>query len=246
MKRGTKVALGVGGGVLAVAAVGLPAAAVVSSVGSANGSGNGWGMGQQMDDGDESGGSPGAGWGHGRGNGRGMGNGGGDVGNRSGMGNGGGGMGAGVNLDAVASGSLTATQRSALAEMADEEKMAHDLYVALGDKFPEVRQFQMIPNAESRHLEAVQTLLTRYSIADPTVGKSAGEFSSARIQNLYDTLLVQGSASSTAALNVGVVVEKTDIADLNTAGKSVTAPDVTLVYQNLTTGSEHHLAAFSR
>ena len=233
MKRGTKVALGVGGGVLAVAAVGLPAAAVVSSVGSANGSGNGWGMGQQMDDGDESGGSPGAGWGHGRGN-------------RSGMGNGGRGMGAGVNLDAVASGSLTATQRSALAEMADEEKMAHDLYVALGDKFPEVRQFQMIPNAESRHLEAVQTLLTRYSIADPTVGKSAGEFSSARIQNLYDTLLVQGSASSTAALNVGVVVEKTDIADLNTAGKSVTAPDVTLVYQNLTTGSEHHLAAFSR
>ncbi|MFZ2384305.1 MAG: DUF2202 domain-containing protein [Candidatus Nanopelagicales bacterium] len=226
MKRGTKVALGVGGGVLAVAAVGLPAAAVVSSVGSANGSGNGWGMGQQMDDGDESGGSPGAGWGHGRGNGR--------------------GMGAGVNLDAVASGSLTATQRSALAEMADEEKMAHDLYVALGDKYPEVRQFQMIPNAESRHLEAVQTLLTRYSIADPTVGKSAGEFSSARIQNLYDTLLVQGSASSTAALNVGVVVEKTDIADLNTAGKSVTAPDVTLVYQNLTTGSEHHLAAFSR
>ncbi|MGB2738679.1 MAG: DUF2202 domain-containing protein [Candidatus Nanopelagicales bacterium] len=233
MKRGTKVALGVGGGVLAVAAVGLPAAAVVSSVGSANGSGNGWGMGQQMDDGDESGGSPGAGWGHGRGN-------------RSGMGNGGRGMGAGVNLDAVASGSLTATQRSALAEMADEEKMAHDLYVALGDKYPEVRQFQMIPNAESRHLEAVQTLLTRYSIADPTVGKSAGEFSSARIQNLYDTLLVQGSASSTAALNVGVVVEKTDIADLNTAGKSVTAPDVTLVYQNLTTGSEHHLAAFSR
>lgn len=233
MKRGTKVALGVGGGVLAVAAVGLPAAAVVSSVGSANGSGNGWGMGQQMDKGDESGGSPGAGWGHGRGNG-------GD------MGNGGGGMGAGVNLDAVASGSLTATQRTALAEMADEEKMAHDLYVALGDKYPELRQFQMIPNAESRHLEAVQTLLTRYSIADPTVGKSAGEFSSARIQNLYDTLLVQGSASSTAALNVGVVVEKTDIADLNTAGKSVTAPDVTLVYQNLTTGSEHHLAAFSR
>lgn len=233
MKRGTKVALGVGGGVLAVAAVGLPAAAVVSSVGSANGSGNGWGMGQQMDEGDESGGSPGAGWGHGRGNG-------GD------MGNGGGGMGAGVNLDAVASGSLTATQRTALAEMADEEKMAHDLYVALGDKYPELRQFQMIPNAESRHLEAVQTLLTRYSIADPTVGKSAGEFSSARIQNLYDTLLVQGSASSTAALNVGVVVEKTDIADLNTAGKSVTAPDVTLVYQNLTTGSEHHLAAFSR
>lgn len=226
MKRGTKVALGVGGGVLAVAAVGLPAAAVVSSVGSANGSGNGWGMGQQMDDGDESGGSPGAGWGHGRGNGR--------------------GMGAGVNLDAVASGSLTATQRSALAEMADEEKMAHDLYVALGDKYPEVRQFQMIPNAESRHLEAVQTLLTRYSIADPTVGKSAGEFSSARIQNLYDTLLVQGSASSTAALNVGVVVEKTDIADLNAASNNVTAPDVTLVYQNLTTGSEHHLAAFSR
>ncbi len=233
MKRGTKVALGVGGGVLAVAAVGLPAAAVVSNVGSANGSGNGWGMGRQMDDGDESGGGPGSGWGHDRGNG-------------GGMGNGGGGMGAGVNLDAVASGSLTATQRSALAEMADEEKMAHDLYVALGDKFPEVRQFQMIPNAESRHLEAVQTLLTRYSIADPTVGKSAGEFSSARIQNLYDTLLVQGSASSTAALNVGVVVEKTDIADLNTAGKSVTAPDVTLVYQNLTTGSEHHLAAFSR
>lgn len=237
MKRGTKIAIGVGGGVLAVAAVGLPAAAVVSSVGSGNGFGNsspgaGWahsgngggGMGGQMNDGDESG--------NGRGGGKGNG--------------GGGGMGAGVNLDGVDSGTLTAAQQTALAEMADEEKMAHDLYIALGDKFPDLRQFQMIPNAESRHLEAVQTLLTRYSIADPTAGKSAGEFTSARIQNLYDTLLAQGSASSAAALNVGVLVEKTDIADLNAAGKDVTAPDVKVVYQNLTTGSEHHLAAFSR
>jgi len=235
MKRGTKIAIGVGGGVLAVAAVGLPAAAVVSSVGSGNGFGNsspgaGWahsgngggGMGGQMNDGDESG--------NGRGGGKGN----------------GGGMGAGVNLDGVDSGTLTAAQQTALAEMADEEKMAHDLYIALGDKFPDLRQFQMIPNAESRHLEAVQTLLTRYSIADPTAGKSTGEFTSARIQNLYDTLLAQGSASSAAALNVGVLVEKTDIADLNAAGKDVTAPDVKVVYQNLTTGSEHHLAAFSR
>ncbi|MGV1036427.1 MAG: DUF2202 domain-containing protein [Candidatus Nanopelagicales bacterium] len=244
MKRGTKVAIGVGGGILAVAAVGLPAAAVVSSVGSGSGfgssspgadwghagdgdgnqaRGNGWGMGGQMNDGDKSSSGRGSG----------------------GMGNSEG-MGAGVNLDGVASGSLTAAQRTALAEMADEEKMAHDLYVALGDKFPDLRQFQMIPNAESRHVESVQALLARYSIADPTAGKSAGEFTSTRIQNLYDTLLAQGSASPTAALNVGVDVEKTDIADLNTAGKGVTAPDVTIVYQNLTTGSEHHLAAFSR
>ena len=50
----------------------------------------------------------------------------------------GGGPGAGMMAqDAVAQGTLTAAQKTTLATMADEEKMAHDLYVALAAKYPD-------------------------------------------------------------------------------------------------------------
>ena len=60
------------------------------------------------------------------------------------------GMGAGpTNL---ASGTLTATQKAELAAMAEEEKLAHDLYVVFGDKHG--IPFSRITNAETRHLVA--------------------------------------------------------------------------------------------
>jgi len=157
------------------------------------------------------------------------------------------GMGAGMgmrsDLTNVASGTLTAAQKTTLAEMAEEEKLAHDLYVAFADKYG-TTVFTRIPNAETRHLDEVRILLKRYAVADPTVGQAVGVFSTASAQQQYNKLLAQGTASVDAAYAASRTVETTDITDLKSASAGVTAPDVQQVYKNLLAGSQRHLVAF--
>ncbi|MGV8967563.1 MAG: DUF2202 domain-containing protein [Cellulomonas sp.] len=154
-------------------------------------------------------------------------------------------MGTGVNADLtdVASGSLTDAQRSALAAIAEEEKVAHDLYVAFADSYS-ARSFDRIATAETQHLTEVRIVLDRYDITDPTAGLAVGTFTSAGFQELYDTQLAAGSVDLTAAYGVGVLIEETDIADLAAAASDLAAPDVAQVYANLLAGSERHLGAF--
>jgi hypothetical protein len=180
----------------------------------------------------------GAGQGYGRGNGRGRnGQGAGMQGRGTGMG-----TGMGADLTGVASGTLTATQKTKLAAMAEEEKLAHDLYVVFGDKYG--TPFSRITNAETRHLTEVRIVLKRYAITDPTAGKAAGTFTTATTQQLYNKLLAQGTASVDGANTAARTVESTDITDLKAAANGVTAPDVTQVYKNLLAASQRHLVAF--
>lgn len=149
------------------------------------------------------------------------------------------------NLASVGSGTLTQEQKDALQYMAEEEKLAHDVYTQLAAKYPQATVFSRIADSEQQHLDSVRSLLTRYDLADPTAGKAIGQFASADISALYADLM--GSATSvTAAYQVGVTIEKDDLAELDKADDGVTAPDVTLVYSNLTKASERHLAAFER
>jgi len=141
------------------------------------------------------------------------------------------------------SGILTSEQEATLSLMAEEEKVAQDLYVAFGDLYGD-RVFSNVSNAESKHLSAVQTLLERYDLADPTLGQEFGEFASESMQDLYDSLLTQGSASRDDAFEAARTVEKTDIRDLAAAADDATAPDVIAVYERLLAASEKHLVAF--
>jgi hypothetical protein len=163
----------------------------------------------------------------------------------NGMGNGqGNGQGSGLQgLLTAPSGTLTASQQATLAWNAQEEKLAHDVYVALAARYPDLVQFDRIANAETKHLTAVRTLLTRYGITDPTVGMAAGEFSTAAFQDQYDAL-VAGATTSEKALAAGIAVETADIAALTAAIADVTAPDALQLYTSLRTASQHHLAAF--
>ncbi|MER6590778.1 DUF2202 domain-containing protein [Micromonospora purpureochromogenes] len=142
-------------------------------------------------------------------------------------------------------GTLTEAQKSTLAAMVQEEKLAHDLYGAFGTKY-DLAFFDHIANSEAQHLTTVRTLLQRYGVADPTAGTTDGKFSDPAVQATYDKLLAEGNASQTAALGVGKKVEQTDIADLKAALTGLSAPDVTQVYTNLLAASERHLAAFTR
>ncbi|WP_020133856.1 ferritin-like domain-containing protein [Streptomyces sp. 351MFTsu5.1] len=143
----------------------------------------------------------------------------------------------------AAQGTLTAAQKTTLASMAEEEKLAHDLYTAFAERY-DVRVFQRIATAETQHLSALRTLLDRYEITDPTAGQSAGDFTDPAVQATYDRLLKQGEDSLTGALTAGRTVEKDDIAALTKALSGLTAPDTRQVYTNLLAASERHLTAF--
>jgi hypothetical protein len=216
--------------ILGIAAVGVTALAIAATPAiAANGPGPGPGTGTSTCTGTGTGTGMGMGGRYGQGT------------PGAGMGRRGNGTGSGTGITA-ASGTLTSTQRSQLASMAEEEKLAHDLYVALAAKYPDLYQFSRIANAEAQHLAAIQLLMERYDVADPTSGQAPGEFT-AEFQGTYDALLA-GATTSAKALAAGIAVERADIADLTADLATVTAPDVIQVYTNLRAGSERHLAAF--
>lgn len=144
-------------------------------------------------------------------------------------------------LDAIPEQQLSATDEAGLVYMREEEKLALDVYTALGAKWG-VGIFSNIAKAEQTHTDAVKALLDRYGIADPTAGKGAGEFTDPHIQALYDELVKQGDTSLVDALTVGASIEDLDIADLQARASG--APDIQLVYDNLKKGSRNHLRAF--
>ncbi len=148
-----------------------------------------------------------------------------------------------ANLPAATS--IDESTEQELLYMVEEEKLAHDVYVALGEVY-DVNQFTNIPRAELQHQDAVRVLLDRYGLDDPTTGAAAGEFSNEQLQSMYDELVTSGASSLADAAQVGITVETTDIADLTAAIEGTDAPDVVQVLSSLRDGSERHLAAFER
>ena len=136
------------------------------------------------------------------------------------------------------------TLTTELAFARDEERMARDLYQALADKYDGALPFSRITQSEQQHFDAVGALLDRYSVTDPANGKKAGHYADAKVQELYDGWLADGQKSLDAAYDVGVALEKRDIADLkDTLGQDLPA-DAQRVFTALLNASEHHLAAF--
>lgn len=144
----------------------------------------------------------------------------------------------------VSVGTLTEDQLATLKAMAEEEKLAHDVYVALDAKFGGV-VFERIAASEAKHLNAVRRLMVRYGVDDPTAGLSDGEFASDSVKQLYDELLAKATTLE-EAMAVGADIERMDIDDLKAAIADATQRDLKRVYSNLLRGSQRHLVAFTR
>ena len=133
--------------------------------------------------------------------------------------------------------------------MRQEEKLARDVYLYLdglyGGNQPGAKIFARIAESEQRHTDAVAELLTIYGIVDEVADAAIGEFTDPVLQELYDTLIVVGSAGLTEALGVGVLIERKDMTDIVEAIEvSLDYVDVVQVYTNLLAGSERHLDSF--
>ncbi|EIJ33577.1 DUF2202 domain-containing protein [Thiothrix nivea] len=139
---------------------------------------------------------------------------------------------------------LSSDERTALQFMREEEKLARDVYLSLYSLW-RLPVFSNIAASEQRHTEAVQGLLQTYGIPDPVTTDRVGTFTNPELTSLYADLVARGRQSAYDALQVGALIEETDITDLQNALSKTAQPDIARVYSNLMQASHRHLRAFT-
>jgi hypothetical protein len=142
----------------------------------------------------------------------------------------------------VLSGSVTESEGAGLLFMREEEKMARDVYAYFYAKYKSL-VFGNITKSENAHMLAVLRLITAFKITDNS-NNNPGEFTNTHIKDLYQQLITMGNTSLTDALKVGVLIEQTDISDLDKELLGVQNASVKTVYTNIKAGSNAHLKAF--
>ena len=150
-----------------------------------------------------------------------------------------------VAVNDIPASPLSEAEKQGLIFMREEEKLAHDVYVKLGEVW-DIPIFNNISRSESTHMEAVLGLIDKYKIPDPVTDMNSGKFTNAEFTKLYQTLVDQGNISMIEALKAGAFIEETDIADLRERMNQTDNEDLKMVYDNLLSASYRHLRAFSR
>lgn len=143
----------------------------------------------------------------------------------------------------AASGTLDKGMIDTLIAMREEEKLARDVYLTLGEKWDE--PVFKIANSERRHLDAMKGLLDRFGIEDPITDDTRGVFTSERYAKLYTQLIERGSKSRVDALKVGALIEELDLSDLRKASAEAQDESVKRVLGNLQRATRNHLRAFA-
>jgi len=141
--------------------------------------------------------------------------------------------------------SLSAVEKTDLLFMREEEKLARDVYLTLYEAW-RLAVFSNIASSEQSHMDALLKLLRMYRLPDPAAGNAIGEFTNPTLQSLYDTLMEKGRLSALDALQVGGIIEETDMRDLVGAIDRSNNADIDATYENLLCGSRNHLRAFAR
>ncbi|MHB9033324.1 MAG: DUF2202 domain-containing protein [Anaerolineae bacterium] len=139
---------------------------------------------------------------------------------------------------------LSAAEQAHLIYMREVEKAARDIYEVMYT-FWGTMIFDNIPTSEQMHMDALLNMLNKYSLTDPAAHTKPGEFQNQELQAVFDILVTQGRASLRDAYRMGAEFEELDIIDLDEAMADTTRGDLLNVYDNLRTGSYHHLNAFA-
>ena len=149
--------------------------------------------------------------------------------------------------------------------MREEEKLARDVYLTLGEIYPGVNSFMAIDDSEQRHFDTMGKMLDKYGIDDPSTDTSVGAFTGEDFgwyfSEKFDALVDRGKTSLLEALYVGAFIEELDMNDIvhcpdvivetengvgeDECGLNYTdeSPLVTS-YNNLLEGSKDHLRAY--
>ncbi|ASJ17532.1 hypothetical protein A3L04_00640 [Thermococcus chitonophagus] len=147
-------------------------------------------------------------------------------------------------LNLAYTGELSEEEKEALLYMIEEEKLARDVYLTLYEEY-NLTIFEMIAQSEQRHMDAVLMLIEKYNLTAPSTLDEVGVFENQELQELYNKLTSMAT-NEVEALEVGALIEETDIKDLEEWLTKVDNQDIIQVFENLMRGSENHLRAFVR
>lgn len=138
---------------------------------------------------------------------------------------------------------LNEAEVESLLYMIEEEKMARDVYDALYE-LTGIESFDTISNSEQKHYDKLLEVALKAGVDTTSISDEAGVYVNSEIQDLYTTLLAQGSLSPEDAVAVGIFIEQTDIADLQSTIESADVTILGQVYSRFLDASQNHLAAF--
>ena len=139
---------------------------------------------------------------------------------------------------------LTAEEQDDLVYMREEEKLARDVYLTF-DEYFDLNIFSNIASAEQKHMDSVKPLLDKYELTDPTADDTIGTFSNTEFSEFYKSK-AHNDVTLNQAILTGILIEETDIIDLQKAIDSTDKADIQNLYGNLLKGSRNHLRAFVR
>lgn len=137
----------------------------------------------------------------------------------------------------------TTTDSSSMLYMLEEEKLAHDVYLMMYQKWG-TRQFENIKESEKIHIEKIKELLLKNNVSYQLLPE--GKFENQELQKIYNQLISKGNISEIEALKVGATIEDLDIFDLKRLKNETNNSDIKNVYNFLECGSRNHLRAFNR
>lgn len=141
-------------------------------------------------------------------------------------------------------GELSEEEAAGLIYMRQEEKVARDVYIVLGQTW-NLNIFTNIASSEQSHMDAVKRMITKYELEDPVISDEVGVFSDSVFQQMYDDFIFQGQQNPAEAMLVGQAIETQDIADLNYQLSFVDNTDIIKMYNKLLDASERHLSSFT-
>ncbi|MBU1370927.1 MAG: DUF2202 domain-containing protein [Bacteroidetes bacterium] len=148
-------------------------------------------------------------------------------------------------LDSLPTEEISESELSTLRFVREEEFLAHDVYVALYEKYT-IPVFNNISKSETFHTSMILALLQKYGIEDPAANHQSGVFVDPELQEYYDQLMALGNTSLNDAIIVGATIEDLDIADLvSHLEEDVDNEDISFVLTQLSKGSRNHLRAFN-
>lgn len=136
---------------------------------------------------------------------------------------------------------VTASDKEALLFMLEEEKLARVTYTYLAGLWS-INQFENIKNSEQTHMNAVENLLSEYSIEHTIL--PAGEFGNQDLQNLYNQFVIDGAVNTANAYQIGATIEDLDIVDLQERINTSSNSAIISVFKSLQCGSRNHLRSF--
>ena len=137
---------------------------------------------------------------------------------------------------------LSDEEMSYLNFVREEEKLAKDVYLLMYETW-NAEIFARVAVSEQQHMDTMLKMLDKYGLPDPA-SSERGVFNDEELQGLYDLLVAKGDDSYIDGLEVGVIIEETDIVDIQEAIAFTDHLDLVTAYEHLIEGSKSHLRAF--